>query len=150
MTDVGSFGPLDYSTYDEAVESVAPPKQIAPGRYTVELDSWNFHEARTGRPGIRFELKIINSSEWNGRRLRHDGWWGTGFLDSPLLARAKRDLWDDVSKEKASEDGMVRIRDGTSEPFSRLVGRQCDVMVAWDKGLDGQPYAKINKWMIDS
>ena len=144
------FIPLDYASYEDAVDSTRP-EQIPPGQYTFKCDKAGFHEAKSGSVGIRFECKIVNATDpkWTGRKLNYDGWWNTGFLTSAMLAFLGRERWSAWSTESSDPEGLVRLRDGSSDVFPMLAGSTATGTVEHEKGQDGQMWARIKRFVVD-
>ena len=143
------FIPLQHTTYDEALESTMPAK-IPPGRYEFQLTSLGFHEARNGRPGIRFEQSIVNHPDQSGRGLRWDGWWHTGFLTSPLLAYGGRERWNNINAEITGEEGLSRIKNGTSM-LNELIGATAICIVEHEASFNSDSdelWPRLKKFII--
>ena len=135
MAEDAGFIPLDLGDFEQAVESTTPPK-VPDGKYQLQLKTLEFVEASTGRTGLQAIVVIVEHDDpkINGKELRYNGWWGTGFLTNLLLAYAGADGWDAVRAELSDPDGLVRIRDNQSEVINNLIGNQAEGTVKLKKG----------------
>ena len=140
-------------THEEAKEASRPPK-IPAGTYDFELDSMEFVVSSNDNPGIRFMCKIVSSDDeqWNGRKLRYDGWVTpkANFLTPALLAFTDEDTWPDVSEEANSDEGFQRVRDGNSEIMARMIGTHFKARVIHEKNEEtGEVWPRLKSFVLD-
>src|SRR4051812_9295891 len=73
-------------TWDET-QAAGDMGPLPAGTYVARVESAEFFSARSGPPGIKLTLVVVEPAEFGGRRIWHDAW-----LTPAAMPSTKRDL----------------------------------------------------------
>ncbi len=96
--------------------------------------------------------KVVGTGndEIDGRKLNYDGWWNTGFLVAAMLAFLGRQGWPEWSREASDQEGLTRLRDGSSPILGMLAGATATGTIVHEKSdRDGQMWARIQRFVVE-